>query len=295
VTPMFEWIGIVLAVVVLLGSAARFIPLILGRQMPEPADAIQNLHEKQALPLTRYLQILGVRLEPIVFAAGLCLIAVTISLLFLTMFEEEVGFSIAAGATFFPLALYVLKDLIAWRAQEFEQDLVDSLDLAASLSASGVTAVNAIEAAAKGSTPAVRTELLNLVVRLKLGDSIEGATARMLDRYRSEGVRLFVNLLRSRWHGGADFDALLRALARVLRDRRSFLIQSRGQLSGAKYAVFFAVIFPYLLIPFFQSQEPEWLAPITTHPAGPVILYMAILLQVVGLLWTRAILRSKSW
>lgn len=293
---MLEWTGIGLAVAILVASASRFVYLMVYRS--EAAEAEGRLHElvdDRDSALARYLQILGVRLEPLVFAAGLCLLAVTISLLFLTMFEDEIGFSIAAGMTFFPLAFYVLKDLVAWRAQEFEWYLVDALDLSASLSASGVTAVKAIEAGAKGASPMVRTELDYLVLRLKLGDSIEGATARLLNRYRSEGVRLFVNLLRSRWHGGADFDALLRALAKVLRERKTFLIQSRGQLSGAKYALLFAAAFPYLLIPFFQSQEPDWLAPITSHPAGPVILYLAIFLQVFGLLWTRAILRSKSW
>lgn len=292
---MLEWTGIGLAVVILVVSASRFVYLMSRNETVDTEGQLRALVDDRDSTVTRYLQILGVRLEPLVFAAGLCLLAVTISLLFLTIFEDEFGFSIAAGLTFFPLAFYVLKDLVAWRAQEFEWYLVDALDLSASLSASGVTAVKAIEAGAQGAAPIVKAELDYLVLRLKLGDSIDGATARLLDRYRSEGVRLFVNLLKSRWHGGADFDALLRALTKVLRDRKTFLIQSRGQLSGAKYALLFAAAFPYLLIPFFQSQEPEWLAPITTHPAGPVILYLAIFLQVFGLLWTRAILRSKSW
>lgn len=292
---MLEWAGISLAVAVLLASALRFVYLIYRNEGVAFESGLQELKETKDPLLTRYLQILGVRLEPLVFAAGLCLVAVTISLLFLTMFEDQIGFSIAAGITFFPLAFYVLKDLVAWRAEEFEWYLVDALDLTASLSASGINAVKSLEAGAKGAPLLVKAELDYLVLRLKLGDSIDGATARLLDRYRSEGVRLFVNLLRSRWHGGADFDVLLRALARVLRERKAFLMQSRGQLSGAKYALLFAAVFPYVLIPFFQTQEPEWLTPITTHPAGPVILYLAIFLQVFGLLWTRAILRSKTW
>ncbi|WP_416397241.1 type II secretion system F family protein [Allohahella sp. A8] len=292
---MLERIAIILAVALLLFSGAYFVRLSHRTKEVDADGASPELLEARLSILTRHLQILGVRLEPLVFAAGLCLVAVTISLLFLTLFEDQAGLSICAGVTFLPLAVYVLKDLVVWRAQEFEWHLVDTLDLAASLSASGITAVRAIEVGSQGAPPMVKTELDYLVMRLKLGDSIDGATARLLDRYRSEGVSLFVNLLRSRWHGGADFHALLRALSKVLRERKTFLIQSRGQLSGAKYALLIAAAFPYLLIPFFQSQEPGWLAPITTHPAGPVILYLAVFLQVVGLLWTRAILRSKSW
>ena len=292
---MLTWIGLSVALLILLASGLRLVYLLKYPREPTLEEGLQKGLHDQSSVLTRYLQILGIRLEPLVFAAGLCLVAVTVSLLFLTVFEDELGFSIAAGVTFFPLAFYVLKDLVASRAEQFEWDLVDALELSASLSASGVTAVKAIEAGAQGATAMVKAELENLVFKLKLGDSIDGATERLLSRYRGEGVRLFVNLLRSRWDGGADFDALLKALAKVLRERRSFLMQSRGQLSGAKYALLFAAVFPYLMIPFFQSQEPEWLAPITTHPAGPVILYLAIFLQVVGLLWTRAILRSKSW
>lgn len=292
---MLEWAGVGLAVVICTVSASRFVYLIYHKDVSGAAELFRDPYEDKASTLTRYLQVLGVRLEPLVFAAGLCLVSVTISLVFLSVFDDELGFSIAAGVTFLPLAFYVVRDLVAWRAQEFECQLVEALDLSASLSASGITAVKAIEAGAKAASPMVRTELNYLVLRLKLGDSIEGATARLIDRYRSEGVRLFVNLMRSRWHGGADFAVLLRALTRVLRERKSFSMQSRGQLSGAKYALIFAAGFPYVLIPFFQSQEPDWLAPITTHPIGPVILYLAIFLQVFGLLWTRAILRSKTW
>lgn len=293
--PLLDWAMILFALAIMIASAFRVIVSRSHKEEVRPANWSFEPAQRPKWNLSRYLDVLGLSLKPLVFIAGLCLIATLISLLFLEMFEDEIGFSIAAGVTFFPLALYVLKDLVAWRAQKFETGLVDSLDLAASLGASGVTALRSLEAAAKAGSPQVKTELSNLVERLKLGDSIDGATAQMLDRYNSEGVRLFVNLLRSRWHGGADFVAMLRALTQVLRDRRTFLLQSRGQLSGAKYALCFVAVFPYLLIPFFQSQEPDWLAPITTHPAGPITLYLAILLQVIGLLWTRAILRSKTW
>lgn len=292
---MMEWASIGLALFILVASGLRFLYLISDGASAGSGDVFSGLASNDDSAFKRNLRVLGIKLEPFVFAGGLCLTAVSISLLFLTLFEEEIGFSIAAGLTFFPIAFYILKDLVAWRGQAFEWALVDALELAASLSASGITPINALEAAADGAEPMVKTELLELVTRLKLGDTVEGASARLLDRYRAEGVRLFVHLLKSRWLGGADFHALLQALAKVLRERRTFSIQSRGQLSGAKYALFFAAVFPYLLIPFFQSQEPEWLNPITQHPAGPILLYMAILLQVIGLLWTRATLRSKTW
>ncbi len=116
---------------------------------------------------------------------------------------------------------------------------MDVLDLMTALSASGVAPLYALETASKGSERAARKPLLDIVGRLKLGGTIENATQPVLDNYRSEGVRLFIMALRACWHDGPHFESLLRALSSALRQRRAFMIQMRGQLSGARYALLY--------------------------------------------------------
>lgn len=163
------------------------------------------------------------------------------------------------------------------------------------LSASGASPLHALDAASKGSPQFVSKPLLEIVSRLRLGDTIENATRPVLQAYRSEGVRLFIMALRSRWHDGPHFESLLRALSSTLRQRRQFMVQMRGQLSGARYALLFAAGFPYLLIPFFMWKEPDWLLPLTEASTGPTVLYTAILCQIGGLLWMRTIMRKQAW
>lgn len=245
--------------------------------------------------LRHLLRVLEVDLEPLFFIAGLVLSATAVSLVFLTVFPGRLGLALVAGISFLPAVVLLMRDLAVWRAYRFESALVDVLDLMSALTASGISPLQAIETAAKGAERCVRVPILGVVARLKLGDTIDNATFPLLRLYETEGNRLFVMALRSRWHDGGHFESLLRALSSALRQRRSWLTEMRGQLSGAKYALFFAAAFPYVLIPFFMWKEPSWLLPLTDNPMGPALLYTAILCQVFGLLWMRSILRNQTW
>ncbi|WP_148862803.1 type II secretion system F family protein [Marinobacter fonticola] len=261
-------------------------------------EAVIDLN-RAALPkpnaVRQALRVLNINLDPLLFFAGLLLIATTVTLVFQTLFPDRTGLAAIAGLSVLPAAGVLIRDLIGWRGQRFEAALVDVIDLVIALTASGASTRQSIETAAKGSPRYVREPLLEIVTRLKLGDSIDNATRPLLRLYRTAGTRLFVMTLISRWHDGANFESLLEALGSALRQRRTTFIQMRGQLSGAKYALLFSAGLPYVLIPFFTWREPEWLAPLTAHPQGPAVVYAAILCQVTGFMWMRRILRKPTW
>ena len=291
---MLSALSIVIALIVLLYSA-RTLYLNLTEVHQYPDVDLSGLADMRPSPLRRILKVLDINLEPLFFVAGIALTATAVCLAFLAVCPTRPGLAALAGFSFLPVSYFILKDLFLWRAHRFEHALVDVLDLMTALSASGVAPLYALETASKGSERAARKPLLGIVGRLKLGGTIENATQPVLDNYRSEGVRLFIMALRACWHDGPHFESLLRALSSALRQRRAFMIQMRGQLSGARYALLFAAGFPYLLIPFFMWKEPDWLLPLTEAPAGPTVLYTAILCQVVGLLWMRTIMRKQTW
>ncbi|MDC0662280.1 type II secretion system F family protein [Marinobacter sp. SS21] len=256
-----------------------------------------NLYTSQRNPtqLGRWLRVLGLDLEPLLFVAGLVLCCTAVGLIVLTLYPDRAGFALLAGATFLPAALILMRDLVQRRAEAFDHNLVDVLDLLGVLTASGVPLLKALEASAKGGASATGKPLGELVARLRYGETIEAATDGMLQLFRTDGCRLFVMTLRLYWHEGGQLDALIRALVTVLRQRRSDQMALRGQLAGAKYALVMAAGLPYLLIPFLNWKEPDWLLPLTSHPAGPGLLYAAIVCQVIGFLWMRVILRSPKW
>jgi tight adherence protein B len=287
-------VGVVVALVVFVCSA-RLLYVNLTRDDGPQVVWPSSLAAPGASPFKRLLGVLEINLEPLFFVAGMVLIGTAVALAFVTVFPHRPGLSALAGISFLPISYFVLKDLFLGRAQRFEHALVDVLELMAALTASGVAPLQALKTAAGNSPRGISVPLLGIASRLTLGDSIENATRPVLDTYRSEGVRLFVMALRSRWHDGPHFESLLRALSSTLRQRRRFTTQVRGQLSGARYALLFSAGFPYLLVPFFMWKEPDWLRPLTDAPMGPMVLYAAIVCQIAGLLWMRTIMRRPSW
>nr|WP_067290493.1 type II secretion system F family protein [Marinobacterium profundum] len=248
----------------------------------------------ERLGLAGQLRILRLNIEPLVFVAGIGMLSVLVFLLFLELFPESVGFATMAAVCVMPLAFFILKDLAAWRARVFEARLTDALDLIQAALLGGEPPRRALLVAAEATKGAVKEELQELMRRLDYGLPIDNACARMIKLYDTEGVRLFTQVLIAQWQSDASFGALITAVSSILRERIKRRLLISGQLSGTRFAAIFAAILPYLLIPVFLWKEPQWLERLTDHPAGPNLLFAAVMCQVVGFLWLRKLLRSDQ-
>ncbi len=290
---IFLWL---LSLGALLGSAAFVLRRWQGEPTVADAHAMAALGEQREWfeGLQKALHILNINLRPVVFIAGTLLSSVAVCSVFLALFPEQLALAVVAGIALIPLSGLLMKDLVAWRARRFETALVDVVDLMHAATAGGAPPLLALQVAADASQGFVREAVEEVVRRLKLGASIESATNPLLQLYASEGVRLFVNTLTSRWHAGGDFAGLLAALGSILRERSAYRQRLLGQLSGARYALLFTAFFPYVLIPFFLWKEPTWLTPLTNHSLGPMFMLSALVCQVLGFLWMRRILRSDE-
>lgn len=238
------------------------------------------------------LKRLNIELSPLLVILGGGTCSVSIALVFLLMFPNKILLSVIVGLVFLPLSVMFLHDITVRKTKRFERALIDIVDLMHSATAGGTSPLAALTIAAQASRGFVREAIEDIITRLKMGASIESSAIPLSNRYPSEGVHLFVKTLISRWNSGGDFEGLLAALGRILRERNAFRRQLRAQLSGARYALIFAGFFPYILIPFFIWKEPDWLFPLTNHAWGPTFMFVAVVCQVFGLLMMRRILRS---
>ena len=291
---MFETILFFLLLLIMLYAASQ---LFLGRRSNGELTAEwQQEGEKDSADsgLSKSLRTLKLEIEPLVFVAAIGMIAVMVFLLFLELFPDAVMLALLASFALVFFAFSLLGDLAKWRARRFETGLVDSIDLLQAALQSGATPLDALRTAADVSKGALKTEFEELSKRLELGMPIENATSRMVGRYDSEGVRLFTQVLIAKWNAGGDLLLLLRSVNRIIRDRLRLRLKVMGQLAGARYALLFVAIIPYMVIPAFLWKEPAWLNILTDHPLGPTFLLAAVLLQVVGFFWMRRILRTDQ-
>ncbi|MEO8380627.1 MAG: type II secretion system F family protein [Acidobacteriota bacterium] len=179
------------------------------------------------------------------------------------------------------------------RAWRFERRLVDAIDLMVGALSAGQTPVEAIASGAEGALEPVKSELNELASQLRASVPIERAVKRIVERYDSEGVRIFTQLLIAKWEVGGPLAPALQAVTRTMRHGLRLRGQLHTHVSGAQTAAMVVALVPYLLIAFFLWKRPDSLALVWRLPWGPQLFAGAVVLQLVGFIWLRRILRIE--
>jgi tight adherence protein B len=177
------------------------------------------------------------------------------------------------------------------RARRFLEKFVDAIDVMCAALDGGEPPANALATAAVSAEEPAKSEIREAHSRLQVGFSVRRSFARMIERYDSEGLRLLTQTMIVKWQAGGDLSPVLRAVNQIARERLRHDRELRTHLAGAQASAVLIAILPYLLLPFFLWQRPEWFRELTGTPLGLQLLTIAILLQFVGMLWLRRLMR----
>ncbi|MCM2269101.1 MAG: type II secretion system F family protein [Thermoanaerobaculia bacterium] len=254
------------------------------------ADATHD-GERTPGPLTRRLR-----------GAGLALPA-PIFLLAVALFAAGIAFGVWAVLPRLPLAAVLAGILAAYlpfslveaaahrRSRRFLEKFVDAVDVMCAALDGGEPPANALATAAVSAEEPAKSEIREAHSRLQVGFSVRRSFARMVERYDSEGVRLLTQTMIVKWQAGGDLSPVLRAVNQIARERLRHDRELRTHLAGAQASAVLTAVLPYLLLPFFLWKRPEWFRELTGTQLGLQLLTIAILLQFVGMLWLRRLMR----
>lgn len=247
----------------------------------------------KASSLKGQLATLNIEIRPLILVALISSISICVLFGVLEIFPNRHAIAGLSALACLMMSLFVLNDLSQFIRRRFEERLVDALDLICAAVTGGLAPRQALLVSAEASSKSVNRELVDLVMRLDYGLSIEQSVEPLLRRYNSEGVRLFCQALIAKWHSGSDFGLMLTSVSNLIRDQirlRSLII---GQLSGARYAAIFTGLLPYLLVPVFLWKQPDWFLPLHNSPNGASYLLGAIFLQLFAFIWLRRLLSAE--
>ena len=244
--------------------------------------------------VARHLRAAGLRrVSPLTFAAAAALLALAVAA-GLRVAIPDLSYGAAVGGAVAALLFWLsIKFLARRRARAFELKLVDAVSFMISALKAGENLTQAFASAAEASEGRLRREFQEVAYRLSLGMSVRRALRRVDEGYDSEGTRLFTRTVIAKWQVGGDLVPVLETVNRVIRERLRVRWRLHSQLAGARLAVAMVAIFPYALIPFFYWQRPDWIARLRDHPMGPRLLFGAIVLQILGVVWMRRIMRIE--
>lgn len=264
---------------------------VLGRGSTD--DDTAGTVSRRRSRLGRLLFSAGITAPPLIVVVLMLMIAILVGLLVAAAFPRVAWAAIVVALVAVWLEFAFVKELAWVRSWRFENRLVDAIDLMVASLAAGETTQQAITSAANGARDPVRKEFHEVVSRLEASLPIERALGRMVARYDCDGARLFSQTLAAKWELGGPVAPVLQSVNKTIRNGLLLRRQLLSQVSVAQVAAIFIAIIPYFVIPVYLWKRPETLATLWNSAWGPQLLLGAILLQLVGFVWLRRLLRTE--
>jgi len=259
----------------------------------EATSGLDASHDGERTPgrLERRIRTAGLNLPVWMFLLAVALFVFAIAAGVWAVIPQLPLAAVLAGL----LALYLPFSLIEAsshrRARRFLEKFVDAIDVMCAALDGGEPPSNALATAAVSAEEPAKAELREAHQRLQVGFSVRRSFQRMIERYDSEGLRLLTQTMIVKWQAGGDLSPVLRSVNQIARERLRHDRELRTNLAGAQASAVLTAVLPYLLLPFFVWKRPEWFHELTGTALGLQLLTVAILLQFVGLLWLRRLMR----
>jgi len=179
------------------------------------------------------------------------------------------------------------------RRREIVEQLPDVLDLMSRAVRAGESLDQAVELVGNETPAPLGTEFLNCARQLEMGMSISGAMRGLMRRNRLMEMRILATTLMVHRQTGGNLALTLERMAGVVRERVSYQRQIRattgaGRMSAALISIAAPVLF--LILFFWQFQH---LKIMLDTPVGQSFMILAIILEVVGIVWVTRLFKTE--
>ncbi len=223
---------------------------------------------------------------PILIALGVALVA------YLPLRLSPV-FSVAFGLVAGVLAHIVEEMLAERRAAQLEVALATAIDLMVAALNGGAGLMDALESASRESKEPLRSELQEILGRLRFGEAPQQVFEDFAVRIPLEAYRIFCFTLGVHVEVGGSLAPTLSTVGRSVRDRIEISRRIRAQSTEARGSVLGIVCVVYFLGLLMWRTNPASFEDYVRSSVGQNLLAGALVLQAVGLLWIARLARLR--
>jgi tight adherence protein B len=227
-----------------------------------------------------------------------------------TMVLASIGTGIAAGvvASFFvrmpfvtPAAAIVgVAAPFLWlvrrrttRIAKFEEQFPDALDLMARAIRAGHAFQTAMGMVADEITAPVGPEFRKTFDQQNFGLPLREALNALSERIPLLDMRFFVTAVTIQRESGGNLSEILENLAHVVRERFKIRRQVRTHTAHGRFTGWVLLALPAALAVALSSIAPEQMQLLFNEPMGRMMLAGAIVLQTIGYLWIRKVIKIE--
>ncbi len=201
---------------------------------------------------------------------------------------------LAAGMVGMFVPLLVLMRMRSRRIQAIRMQLPSVLDMFARAVRAGESVDQAIKLVGEEAGGELGREFQRCSRQLELGRSFNSVMKYLAARIRLVEFRILTSTLIVQRQAGGSLPDTLERMGSVIRDRTTAWRQIKAATgAGRASALLIAAVCPIAYLSLMVLQ-PEHLAVLYSDPLGRSMLVVAIVLELIGILWVMALVRPEN-
>jgi tight adherence protein B len=266
---------------------------VLRRQKDQPAWVRQL---SASTPRIRDLGILLERAGSTTSIEALLLMCVGLgvgfgaALLILTRFWP---FALLAAVIGGYLPIFFLKRKAQRRSDAFEANLPEAIDLLGRAIRAGHPLSAGFKMVAEELKDPISTEFQRTFEEQRFGLPFDDAIIAMADRVALIDVRILVTAILIQREVGGNLAEVLDNLATVIRARFTIRRQLRVYTAQGRFSGYTLAVLPIIVGFLIYALNPDYMKLLFTHPIGKLLVFLAVVMQIVGFLWIRKIINIE--
>jgi tight adherence protein B len=140
----------------------------------------------------------------------------------------------------------------------------------------------------------LRTEIATVCTEMSLGLSAEAALDKMAERFPNfSEFHQFLESYKITRQTGANLTHMLQVLLDGMEEKSRIIRKMNAMTSQARLSGLVMGLLPFMLGLVFFVMDPSLMTPLITTKAGWAILFLASILEGIGFLWIRQLLRLE--
>jgi tight adherence protein B len=200
---------------------------------------------------------------------------------------------IPAGAVIAAIPFLIAGVIRSRRLNKFEEQFPEAMDLLGRAVRAGHAFTTGFELIGKELPSPVSDEFRIAFQQQNLGLPLRDALENLTVRVPLEDVRIFVSALQIQRESGGNLAEILDTMSYVIRERFKLRRQIKIFTAAGRLSSYFLTAMPFVALAGMQTINPSYIKPLFEDPRGHHALIFAAILQVVGYIVIRRIIKIK--
>lgn len=179
------------------------------------------------------------------------------------------------------------------RLLKFNSQLPDTLDLLSRSLSVGHAFSEALHQVASEMPDPIAMEFRIAFEEQKLGLSTKVALDRLVERVPIPDLRLCVVAMHIQRETGGNLAEILERVANTIRDRFKLMEDFRTMTTSSRASAWILCGLPFALVFLLSTINPDYMSKLLYDPRGHIVIFVAVVLQLIGMVLIKKILAIK--